>query len=71
MNVMGNTGNAIAEAVSCRLPTVAVQDQVMWDLWWAKWYWGRFSLSTSVSPANLHPTNCSTIIIIYDLGLVQ
>jgi hypothetical protein len=24
---------------------------VMWDLWWTKWRWGRFSPSTSVSPA--------------------
>jgi hypothetical protein len=31
--------------------------------------WGRFSPSTSVSPANLH-SDCSTIII-YHLGLVQ
>jgi hypothetical protein len=23
---------------------------VMWDLWWIKWRWGRFSQSTSVSP---------------------
>jgi hypothetical protein len=25
---------------------------VMWDLWWKKWQWDRFSPSTSVSPAN-------------------
>jgi hypothetical protein len=36
----------------------------MWDLWWTKWYWGRFSPSTSVSPANPYSTNCSIIIII-------
>jgi hypothetical protein len=24
----------------------------MRDLWWTKWYWGRFSPSTSVPPAN-------------------
>jgi hypothetical protein len=30
---------------------------------------GRFSPSTSVSPANLHSTNCSTITLIYHLGL--
>jgi hypothetical protein len=35
-----------------------------------KMHWGRFSLSTSVSPANSH-SNCSTVIIIYHLGLVQ
>jgi hypothetical protein len=43
----------------------------MWDLWWTKWYWGRFSSSTSVSPANLHSTNFSTITIISHPGLVQ
>jgi hypothetical protein len=29
---------------------------VKWDLWWTKWRWGRFSPSTSVSPANLNST---------------
>jgi hypothetical protein len=38
---------------------------------WTKWRWGRFPPSTSVSPANFHSTNCSTIILIYHLGLVQ
>jgi hypothetical protein len=50
--------------------------QVMCDLWWTKWHWYRFSPTTSVYPANLHSTNCSTIIIIiiiiiYHPGLVQ
>jgi hypothetical protein len=36
-----------------------------------KWRWGRFSPSTSVSPANLHSTNCSTIALTYHMGLVQ
>jgi hypothetical protein len=66
---------AIAQAVSHWLPTVAARGSnpglVMWDLWWTKWHWGRFSPSTSVSPANLHSTNCSTITLIYHLGLVQ
>jgi hypothetical protein len=44
--------------------------QVMKDLWWTRWHWGRFSLSTLVSPANLHSTDCSTFII-YHSGLVQ
>jgi hypothetical protein len=26
--------------------------QVVWDLWWTKWHWGRFYPSTSVSPAS-------------------
>jgi hypothetical protein len=30
----------------------------MWDLWWTKWHCGRFSTSTSVSPAK-HSTDCS------------
>jgi hypothetical protein len=42
---------------------------VKWDLWWTKWRWGRFSPSTSVSPANLHSTNYSTITLIYHMGL--
>jgi hypothetical protein len=32
----------------------------MWDLWQAKWHWGRCLPSTLVSPANIHSTN-STI----------
>jgi hypothetical protein len=44
---------------------------VMWDLWWTKWRWGRFSPSTSVSPANLPSTNFSTITITYHPGLAQ
>jgi hypothetical protein len=44
---------------------------IMWDLWWTKWRWGSSSLSISVSPANLYSINCSTISIIYHLGLVQ
>jgi hypothetical protein len=33
-----------------------------WNLWWTKRHWGRYSPSTSVSPAN-HSTNFSIIII--------
>jgi hypothetical protein len=36
-----------------------------------KWRWGRFSSSTSVSPANLQSTNFSIITLTYDPGLVQ
>jgi hypothetical protein len=68
-------GRAIAQAVSRWLPTAAARGSrpglVMWDLWWTKWRWCRFSPSTSVSPANLHSTNCSTITLIYHPGLVQ
>jgi hypothetical protein len=34
----------------------------MWNLWWTKRHWGRFSPSTSVSPVNHHSTNFSIII---------
>jgi hypothetical protein len=43
----------------------------MWDLWWIKWRWDRFSPSTSVFPANLHSTNFSTITLTYHPELVQ
>jgi hypothetical protein len=26
----------------------SITGQVMWNLWWAKWHWGRFSPGTSV-----------------------
>jgi hypothetical protein len=42
----------------------------MWDLWWTKWHWGRFSPRISVTPANSHSTGYSTLII-YHPGLVQ
>jgi hypothetical protein len=35
----------------------------MWDLWWPLWNWGMFSPSTSVSSANSHSTDSSTLII--------
>jgi hypothetical protein len=48
----------------CRIPTevASVRSQFMWDLWWTKWHWGRFSPSTPVSPANYHSTDCSIFI---------
>jgi hypothetical protein len=58
-------GRAIAQAVSRWLPTATARVQlVKWDLWWTKWCWGRFSLSTSVFPAYLHSAKFSIIIII-------
>jgi hypothetical protein len=66
-------GRAIAQAVSRRLPIAAarVRAQVsLWDLWWTKWHWGRFSPSNSVSPANCHSTDCSTFMI-YHPELIQ
>jgi hypothetical protein len=32
---------------------------IMWNLWWSKWRWNKFSPSTSVFLANFHSTNCS------------
>jgi hypothetical protein len=65
-------GRAITQVVSYQLPTAATRDraQFMWDLWWTKWHWSRFSPSTSVSLANSHSTECFTLII-YHPGLVQ
>jgi hypothetical protein len=37
--------------------------QVMLDLWWTKWHWGRFSPSTSGFSANHHSTKFSILII--------
>jgi hypothetical protein len=54
-------GRAIAEAVSCWLPTVAARVQSR-DLLWTKWRRGRFSPSTSVSPA-IHSTKFSILTI--------
>jgi hypothetical protein len=47
----------------------SISGQVMRDLWWVKWQWGRFPPSTSVSLANSHSTKC--YIFIYHTGLVQ
>jgi hypothetical protein len=64
---------AIAQAASRWLHTaddrVRASGLVMWDLYWKKWSLGRYSPSTSVSPPKLHSTNCSTISIIYHVGL--
>jgi hypothetical protein len=49
------TGRAIAEAVSRWLPTATARVRARLSqvgLWWTKWRRGRFSPSTSVSPAN-------------------
>jgi hypothetical protein len=43
--------------------------QVMCGLLLTKWHWGKFSPSTSVSPANSHSIDCSTLT--YHPGLVQ
>jgi hypothetical protein len=59
-------GRALAQAVSRWFPTAAARIRVqaaMWGLWWTKRHRGRFSPSTSFSPANHHSTNFSIIII--------
>jgi hypothetical protein len=38
----------------------SIPGQIMWDLWWTKWHWGRFSPSASVSAATSHSNNCYT-----------
>jgi hypothetical protein len=48
-----------------------IPGQVIWDLWWTKWHCGRFSLSTSVSLANSHLTNCSTFINHHIIDIIQ
>jgi hypothetical protein len=76
---LGNTtccwhfGRAIAQAGRRWLPTAAVRgskpDLGMWDLWWDKVALGRFSPSSSVSPAVVvRCTNYSTITLMYHPG---
>jgi Tfp pilus assembly protein FimT len=61
MELIISRGRAIAQTVSFppRRPCLST-GQVMWDSWWTKWHWGRFSPSTSVSTANYHSRDCST-----------
>jgi hypothetical protein len=70
---MPQYGHAIAQAVSRWLPTAAVRgsklDLGMLDLWWDKVALGRFSPSSSVSPAIVvRSTNYSTITFMYHPG---
>jgi hypothetical protein len=48
----------------CAFSDISSPGQVMCNLWWTKLHWGRFSPSTSVSPANSHSTDSFTFIII-------
>jgi hypothetical protein len=59
-SILSTQGHAIALVVSRWLPTTVAWVRIQ-GLWWTKQHWGRFSPSTSVSPAN-HPTNFSIII---------
>jgi hypothetical protein len=59
-------GRAVAQEVSRWHHTAATRIRVRAACGacsWTKRHWGRFSLSTSVSLANHHPTNFSIIII--------
>jgi hypothetical protein len=51
----------IAQAISRRLGCDSRSSQC--DSWWTKWKWGRFTPSTSVSPAKSHSTKCSIYAI--------
>jgi hypothetical protein len=62
--VRAGAGRAVAQAISRWLPTAAARIRVRGS-WWTRRHWGRFSPSTSVSPAN-HSTNFSIIIITRD-----
>jgi ribosomal protein L37AE/L43A len=66
--ILKNMGRATAQEVSCWLPNSAtrVRSRV-----WSCGICGGQSGTGSVSPSNLHSTNCSTLTIIYHLGLVQ
>jgi hypothetical protein len=41
----------------------SMPDQVMCDLRWTKWHWGRVSPSSLFSPAKSHSTNCSWTLV--------
>jgi hypothetical protein len=56
------TGGFLLLLTSYQSDPGSIPYQVMWDLWWRMWHWGRFSHSISVSSANSHSINCSTII---------
>jgi hypothetical protein len=57
------SGRAMAQAVSRRLPTaearVRSQGQSMWDLWWTKWHWYRFSPEYFGFPLSIAFHRCS------------
>jgi hypothetical protein len=61
--------------VSRRLPIPAAraESQVRscgnWG--WRKWNWRRLSPNILVSPASSNSTDCSTLVVIYHLGLIQ
>jgi hypothetical protein len=50
---------------------VRVRPQAMYDMSWTKCHWGRFSPSTSVSPANSYSTNCTADINHPTIDVIQ
>jgi hypothetical protein len=59
-------GRALAQAVSRPASHRGGPEQitglVMWDFWWTKWHWCRFSLSSPISPADSHSSDFSIFI---------
>jgi hypothetical protein len=48
----------------------------MWDLWWTKWYWDRFSPNTYVFPFPFHSTGAPLLgkwqkIIIFFIFFIE
>jgi hypothetical protein len=65
--VTSSEARAIAQA-SHRGDSSSIPRYVMLDLWMTQWYWGRFSPSTSVSPANFYSSKCSVLIYLLELA---
>jgi hypothetical protein len=65
-NNLPSGGDGVFFFWPARSPDLSVWDFILWpglvkwDLWWTKWRRGRFSPSTSVSPA-IHSTKFSTL----------
>jgi hypothetical protein len=59
----------IISPVSHRSGPSSIRSQVMWDLWWTKWYCCIFPPRPSISPDMYHSLKCS--ILIYHPSLVQ
>jgi hypothetical protein len=64
-------GRDISQAVSRRLPTAAARDRPQFRSCGICGGQSGFSPCISVSPANSHSTDCSTITIIYNTTQVQ
>ena len=41
----------------------SITGQYMWDFWWTKWHYYRFSFSTSVFPCQYEATSAAQSII--------